>query len=563
MRGEARIYKRICIFMIIVSALMLGSLALSSKLENSRLLLSDSQRLDQGWYYMENGRKVEITLPFSMEGSSQAFYYDLPAMGSREKMLFFENHRQKVNVFLDGEKIYHFGNEPMRWGQALPDIYCVMSLGNKPGRHRLEVRLEGGIGNKIIFQPVKIGSEGGILTEIIRKFAGVMLFSVIMFSFGFVMTAVSLIILYKQKEGLGELLLHTGLFIIIISLWVLTDEPVLQLVFGKAEILFTLSFLCFMLLPLPMLSFVETICGRKYRGILLLRYLLIGNFLIQNLLHVTLELDYYKMLLCTHILIVGAIFCMIYYMYEEYREKRSVYAKGILTGSLVFLGCAALAFADFYRGQKYYSLLIRIGILFYSGVLAALSMRKILQVEEERAKNAVYRSLAFVDVMTGCGNRAAFEKKLKNCCDKRQKKIRLIVADVNGLKYINDTKGHMAGDEIIKGGAKCLREAFLGSGEIFRTGGDEFAVLFVNCRKGQKELRDRLAERIKEYNLSHYLSLSMACGISDNVDCDREAVVELLYQSADERMYAEKKRSLLSRKDSGEKHAEDGFPPEE
>lgn len=527
---------------------MLGTLALSSKLEDPQVLMSDLRELNQGWYYMEDGRKVEITLPFSAKGAGMVFYNDLPDMEGREQMLLFGNHRQKVSVFLDGENIYHFGNGPMHWGQALPNTYCVMSLGIIPGAHRLSVRLTGGIGGRISLQPVMIGSEGGILKEIVRKSAGTLLFFIIMISFGLVMTVISLVILYRRKEGMGEILLHASLFILIISLWILTDEPMLGLILGNAEMFFTLSFLCFMIIPLPMLSFIESVCQRKYRSIRIFRYLLLGNFLIQNILHVALKLDYYRMLLCTQLLIIGAVFCIIYHVHREYLKKRSVYAKGILAGILILLGCAGLAVADFYVDQKYYSLLTRSGILLFSAVLVALSMRKILYMEEERAKNAVYRSLAFEDVMTGCGNRAAFEKRLKTCCESQPKKIRLLVADVNGLKSINDTKGHLAGDEIIRGGAKCLREAYRGIGETFRTGGDEFVVLLIGCGEGEKELRNRLAERIGKYNLTHPVSLSMACGISENIFCDKAETTEVLYQNADERMYAEKKRELKSPK---------------
>ena len=56
-----------------------------------------------------------------------------------------------------------------------------------------------------------------------------------------------------------------------------------------------------------------------------------------------------------------------------------------------------------------------------------------------------------------------------------------VFADVNGLKYINDNLGHAAGDELIKGAASCLDNAFSKYGTVYRMGGDEFsAILYIS-----------------------------------------------------------------------------------
>lgn len=52
-----------------------------------------------------------------------------------------------------------------------------------------------------------------------------------------------------------------------------------------------------------------------------------------------------------------------------------------------------------------------------------------------------------------------------------------VTADLNGLKGANDTLGHAAGNELIRGAADCLRAAFGAFGDIYRIGGDEFAAI--------------------------------------------------------------------------------------
>ena len=76
--------------------------------------------------------------------------------------------------------------------------------------------------------------------------------------------------------------------------------------------------------------------------------------------------------------------------------------------------------------------------------------------------------------MTGCANRRAYIHELETLEDKGERRSFLAI-DINGLKGINDTLGHDAGDKLIIGAAECIKESFQGT--VFRTGGDEFVVL--------------------------------------------------------------------------------------
>lgn len=55
--------------------------------------------------------------------------------------------------------------------------------------------------------------------------------------------------------------------------------------------------------------------------------------------------------------------------------------------------------------------------------------------------------------------------------------------DVNGLKIVNDEIGHAAGDELIKGAAKCMKEVIGSYGKVYRTGGDEFVSIFFASKE--------------------------------------------------------------------------------
>lgn len=94
----------------------------------------------------------------------------------------------------------------------------------------------------------------------------------------------------------------------------------------------------------------------------------------------------------------------------------------------------------------------------------------------EARTEQVYR-LAVIDPLTGVYNRGAGEQRLGNEIARSQRHGTPLIAlmlDIDGLKDVNDTFGHAAGDELIKHFAELLKRAIRGSDVAVRLGGDEF-----------------------------------------------------------------------------------------
>ena len=81
------------------------------------------------------------------------------------------------------------------------------------------------------------------------------------------------------------------------------------------------------------------------------------------------------------------------------------------------------------------------------------------------------------DIVTGLYNRAFFDEELERLARSRMFPVSIVMADVNGLKTVNDTLGHEAGDNMIRLAARIIQEAFRAEDIVARIGGDEFAVL--------------------------------------------------------------------------------------
>lgn len=156
----------------------------------------------------------------------------------------------------------------------------------------------------------------------------------------------------------------------------------------------------------------------------------------------------------------------------------------------------------------------------------------------KRISNPMYKDMANTDFLTGLKNRNAFELDIENRQDKR---LGILIADLNGLKKINDELGHQIGDEYIRRAAVILSKC-ASIHPVYRFGGDEFVIL-VN--EGNDKAMKLLCERILAYtqagaNDSAYaVSLSVGFAIYD--PCDACSIQDV-FQQADEQMYKMKNK---------------------
>lgn len=120
--------------------------------------------------------------------------------------------------------------------------------------------------------------------------------------------------------------------------------------------------------------------------------------------------------------------------------------------------------------------------------LLRLGLLRLPRPSREEAPNVQFeelRSQARTDSLTQLGNHRAFHHDLSTEIARRAatgSHFTLMAVDLDGLKQINDTKGHPAGDAHIKVITQCLQTVIGSEGTIYRTGGDEFMVIVPNRR---------------------------------------------------------------------------------
>ncbi len=148
------------------------------------------------------------------------------------------------------------------------------------------------------------------------------------------------------------------------------------------------------------------------------------------------------------------------------------------------------------------------------------------------------RNLTYKDSLTGLYNRRFFEEEMQRLDTKRQLPISIIIADINGLKIINDSMGHKKGDQLLKKAAGILKESTRQEDILARQGGDEFVLLLPNTEKtGAKTIIKRIRDRTKKTE-NDALTVSVALGYATK-DKINQDINEIL-KKADNKMYSNK-----------------------
>ncbi len=145
------------------------------------------------------------------------------------------------------------------------------------------------------------------------------------------------------------------------------------------------------------------------------------------------------------------------------------------------------------------------------------------------------------DVLTSARSRFAYLEVLKEYEKTLPQNLAVFMVDVNGLKAVNDSLGHEAGDELLCGAADCLQATIGKAGSLYRIGGDEFVVFaFLNREKIRAVLED-LEKMTSLWVGRKCSSLSLSVGFALTQDHPGIAV-EQLVKLADEGMYEQKRK---------------------
>ncbi|ODA41215.1 Adenylate/guanylate cyclase [Desulfosporosinus sp. BG] len=189
---------------------------------------------------------------------------------------------------------------------------------------------------------------------------------------------------------------------------------------------------------------------------------------------------------------------------------------------------------------------------FFEARLVLCGEDKVLAVVRDisRRKESEIRfyNMSIHDASTGLYNRTYFEHKLNKYRNEATTGIGIVICDIDGLKLVNDTLGHVVGDDYLKKAANILCECFGQEAIVARIGGDEFAVLIKHTAINELSVlgikMENLLNKINSDESIIPLSISLGYAVGNGEQKD----LRELFKAADNMMYREKLHHRQSEK---------------
>ena len=468
--------------------------------------------LSDGWYQMTDGVRHEAALPVTLEtepGQTITLYNDTLTDSDGGKLLSARGVEYGVEIRVGGTLLYRYEdnafpkNEQMKgrlWADAqLPgDIggqTLSLTFTNLPGR---ECRIDA---------PV-LGSVAAVTGRHIQS----SLFSIGMMLAMLVLAVLALLIFfYMSWNGIRELrFLDTAVFLLLCSLWCLTDSGLYQLYGADTAAGCIISFYAFMTMAIPMVHFVRNTVSDRLRHVPdVCIALLCANALAQGAAYRLLGVPFIAMLPLTHVLLAASVAALLTVMLRSYREKPSPQLRQRIAAfaALGLFGVAALVLYWLLH-IYWYDAVYQFGVLLFIIVLLRELIGQAAEDMRFHMEHRISHQMQREDRMTGLPNRRAFEEYMERirtgeagCLDAVLTYIRL-----EGLNERNDRFGLQAGDESVIAAARCVADFCReceDEGETvacFRTGGNEFALIRPEPHLDSGQLHRQFRAIVARYN---------------------------------------------------------------
>lgn len=568
---------------IVMFLITVTTIAVFMSMTAAKRVDSDEIELDDGWSVTINGKEYDnVTLSkfrFKMCNRGDVLTlrhivprYDIISLPTLE---VYTTH-SAIKVYLDDEVIYTYG-------QRLYDENKLLGYGehfvSMPyGANSKWLTVEMTVSEDNVFNGVKamklLDGNSAMVKDLSGKRVNLSI-AMFLIVFGVIIMVLSMLMLRRAVNFVQTFCI--ALFSFLIGCWTLCNNDLIEYFTTDLLMKSYLEYYSLYILPLPLTYYfrdkIDVRSNPKWLkvyfwGIIAAEIVYIASAVIlqeANLVHLP------QILVGSHILMILTIvlILMISVIDIKVRKQRPTI---VMIGFLIAIAIVIVELIRF-NIEKYitgftknaYSsdtcfavLIIVISMLLDYGNKTSKSLY-------ENAHRAVLEQMAYMDELTGLGNRRMCEKKLTELEEKEMSSdsvYAIVSLDLNFLKRTNDTYGHKKGDELIKSFSDVLSNVFSLYGTVTRTGGDEFVVILDDITEEKvKSLLAQMLEQMEEKNKSAsdvILSTAYGYAMKGEIPSKQEKTEEIklkvmdigpraVYRIADDRMYENKRKSKLGR----------------
>lgn len=452
---------------------------------------------------------------------------------SQESCLCFNIAHHSIQVYFDDVQVYELAGSPNNHiGKNVSSNWCSIHVGQthagKTVRVILTPLLEAALDKEPEFL---LGSHYAIAMDVLIGEIPILILSALCILMGLFVVLVALYFCLVMKTG-NSSIVYLGFFSMVIGLWKLTDLQSMSLLFPTyAMPMGYVSVGSLFLTGLCLLMYFYTLFVNQRQGALLIlscgASLLCLYVLAMQVFGIT---ELRQNLVFSHVLLIISVLSL---PLAAVVNKIAYKTWGVIGPWRLLM----VLFVGIGLDLLFYYKYDRNGLMSFSILSLIIYMMIVFLKSVQESTRKVY-----TDSRTGLENRNRWNELMYGDIPLPEP-YGILVIDLNGLKHVNDTLGHDAGDRMIHALSGILRNTLPRNSVICRWGGDEFTILLTGITRPQLDSQIRiLLETMETYNADNpdlpiYFAIGAALS-SEHTGTSRAEIFRL----ADEEMYRDKLR---------------------
>jgi len=521
-------------------------------------------QLDSNWSVKcgdletEGPRLSDINLGHLKKGDTLVLSTYLPKEPVPSGALMFRSLLSTVSVKIDEKLVYEYGQDYFEKGLMIPKHYNFVPIYKTDASHGRKVEITFVIAEDNAFSgisPIYYGNRHEIERFFVQKNRLTMFIGVFLCMFALVIFTLSSYLYIYHGRDLS--LLFSSFISVFFGGYCLSYADIYNFFANRDGFFTVLEYVTLYSIPLSIIAFLVTshpeLNSRVEKVMLTINTAFpIITFALHllNIVHINKFVTTLHVIAITEAIItIPKLVKNMIKKYKQFHEELGF--TGMTSDSILLLGLIIFIttavgdilkynfFRHFEAGGEVYSDInfVCIGALcFVMCLFVYYFFHGIEHINDVRTREHL-EGLAYTDALTGLMNRAKCMQYMAQISGK----YAVISLDLDNLKTVNDTLGHIEGDRMIKAFAEILKHAFAGAALIGRTGGDEFMVVVENPSEDTCEIMlQNMEEKIAAFNQNDkVINISTSYGYASSEET-KSHKAEDVFMLADERMYVVK-----------------------
>lgn len=547
----------VCFCLVALSVMAILGFLLKYQSNTKRMEWNDGWSVSVNGGELQSGKELpDYKFANLCKGDTVELVNVVPEDIPRGQTVSFLIHLSTVEAFVDDELVYSYGLEYAKKDQLVGSGYHYISIPEDAGGKEIVIRI--GICEDNAFTNVL----SPYMDDIQGQFENMAKFNMLGIGVGSFLAILGIVLMLISGVAICynsdfTRLIYIGAFSFLMGLWTLCSLKVLQIFNINMATNTVTEYLTLYFAPVAFCLLIADVRkdGTPWRrqmvlGVALLLFLfaVVTTVLqITNLAHYPEFLGYFH--------VFGAISLLVVIISSVEKKRKVDRSAMAMYVGICFLILTVLWELLRFNIQKYILQenewlnvsILPVGTMIFIICVLVGYIFHLYAFMVDSAEREWLTERAYKDELCGLANRTKCNEVFDEL-NVQDKDYAFINIDLNGLKSVNDSQGHLAGDRLLKEYAQILQDVFHGIGQVFRISGDEFLVIILEEQFPYiDQCLNRMVKLEKRRSADLPFVIDSSYGVAKHSEC-MEGMTERVYTLADQRMYEMKTKKKINRR---------------